>query len=167
MRDKPTLVIGSPPRTMFPRLQELDKFAYKSDREWMQRFEELLGQAKRHVRFCAGIYEHPRANGRYFLHEHPWLATSWQMDAMTRLEGHPDVKKVQTYMCQFGMVSRTGSVGLDLGPVLKPTGFLTNCPGIARELARKCSIHLVGGRAAGAAIYPPGLCRAICRGLAA
>ena len=27
-------------------------------------------------------------------------------------------------------------------------------------------VHLVGGRAAGAAIYPPGLCRAICRGLA-
>ena len=28
-------------------------------------------------------------------------------------------------------------------------------------------VHLAQGRTAGAAMYPPGLCRAICRGLAA
>ena len=49
---------------------------YKNDREWMQGFEELLGQAKRYVRFCAAIYEHQRAHGQYVLHEHPRLATS-------------------------------------------------------------------------------------------
>ena len=111
------------------------------------------------MRFCAAIYEHQRANGRYFLHEHLWLATSWQMDVMTQLEGYPDVRKVQTLMCQFGMVSRTGSVGSALGSVPKSTGLLTICPGIARELTTKCPryhfhVHLVGGRAAGAAIYP-------------
>ena len=31
-RDKPTLVIGSPPCTLFSRLQELSKFMYKDDR---------------------------------------------------------------------------------------------------------------------------------------
>ena len=82
------------------------------------------------------------------------------------------MRKVQTHMCQFGMVSRMGKVGSALGPALEPTECLTDCPGIVRELARKCPrdheyAHLVGGRAAGAAIYPPGLCRAICRGLAA
>ena len=56
--------------------------------------------------------------------------------------------------------------------MLKPTGFLMNSPCIARELARLCPrdhIHvpLVGGRAAGEAIYPEKLCMAICRGLAA
>ena len=69
-------VIGAPPCTMLSRLQELNKFMYSNDREWMQRFEKLLGRAERYVRFCAAIYEHQRANGRYFLHEHPWLATS-------------------------------------------------------------------------------------------
>ena len=72
-KDEPKLVIGSPPYTMFSRLQELNKFMYKNDREWMQRFEELLGQTKRYVKFCASIYEHQRAHGRYFLHGHPWL----------------------------------------------------------------------------------------------
>ena len=39
------------------RFQELNKLMYKNDMEWMQRFEKLLGQAKRYVRFCASIYE--------------------------------------------------------------------------------------------------------------
>ena len=172
IQDERIRVIVSPPCTVFSRLQQLNKFMYNKDREWMGRIEDLLGQAKKYVRFCAAIYEHQRAHGRYLLHEHPWLATSWQMDVMTRLQGYPDVRKVQTHMCQFGMVSRTANVGSALGPILKSTGFLTNCPGIARELARKCPryhehVHLVGGRAAGAALYPQGLCRAICRRLAA
>ena len=99
-------VIGSPPCTMFFRLQELNKFMYKNDREWMQRFGDLLGQAKRYKKLCGSIYGHQRAHGRYFLHEHPWLATSWHMDVMTRLEEYMDVRKVQIHMCQFGMVSR-------------------------------------------------------------
>ena len=75
-------------------------------------------------------------------------------------------------MCQFGMTSRVGGAGSELGPVLKPTGFMTNSPCIARELAQLCPrdhehVALVGGRAAAAAIYPEKLCIAICRGLAA
>jgi hypothetical protein len=83
-----------------------------------------------------------------------------------------DARRVHTYMCQFGMMSRIGGVGSELGPVLKPTGFMTNSVHIANELQKVCPryhahVPLVVGRAAGAAIYPPGLCRAICRGLAA
>ena len=48
------------------------------------------------------------------------------MDDMIKLEAREDVEKIQTDMCQFGMVSRTGGVGSALGPVLKPTGFLKN-----------------------------------------
>ena len=49
---------------------------------------------------------------------------------------------------------------------------MTNSSCISSQLARICprdhkNVHLVGGRAASAAIYPPGLCRAACRGLAA
>ena len=55
MKDEPMLVIGSPPCTMLSRLHELNKFMYKNTRELMQRFEGLLGQAKRYVKFCAPI----------------------------------------------------------------------------------------------------------------
>ena len=84
---------------------------------------------------------------------------------------HEDVPRVQTLMCQFGTTSRIGGIGSELGPVLKPTGFMTSSPCIAREFARLCprdhvEVPLVGGRAAGAAIYPEKRCVAICRGLA-
>jgi hypothetical protein len=172
IRDEPTLVIGSPPCTMFSRLQELNKYMYRNDKLWMEKFQLGMEQAKRYVRFCTQVYEHQRKHGRFFVHEHPWLATSWSMPEIEKLLKYDDVQRVQTHMCQFGMVSRIGGVGSELGPVLKPTGFLTNSSCIARELARLCPrdhvhVPLVGGRAAGAAIYPEKLCMAICRGLAA
>ena len=81
------------------------------------------------------------------------------MYEIEKLLKYDDVQRVQTHMCQFGMVSRIGGVGSEPGLVLKPTGFFTNSHCIARELARLCPrdhvhVPLVGGRAAGAAIYP-------------
>jgi hypothetical protein len=138
----------------------------------MEKIQERMRQARRFVKFCASIYEYQRSKGMSFIHEHPWLATSWELDCISKLEGYDDVKKVLTHMCQFGMTSRTEGQGSVLGPVLKPTGFLANSTHIARELHKTCPrdhkhVHRVGGRAAGAAIYPDGLCQAICRGLAA
>ena len=144
---------------------------YKDNAAWMARFEENVEQAKRYVRFCIDVYNHQRKHGRYFLHEHPWLATSWFMPEMTKLMEQENVQRVRTDMCQFGMMSRTGGVGSPLGHVLKPTGFLTNSKHIAKQLSKRCArdhehVALVGGRAAAAAIYPKRLCGAICKGLA-
>ena len=90
---------------------------------------------------------------------------------MKTLLSHRDVETVRGDMCQFGMVSRMAGQGSELGPVLKPTGFFTNCPAIATELSRRCSgehkhVQLMGGRAEGAAIYQKGLCESVCKGLA-
>jgi hypothetical protein len=60
-----------------------------------------------------------------------------------------------------------------MGLVKKPTGWMTNAPLVAKELAKKCykshdkHVRLEGGRAAKAAIYPEGLVVAILRGLMA
>ena len=130
------LVIGSPPCTLFSRLQELNKHMYKDSREWMAKFQERMQQAKRYVKFCVDIYNYQRSQGRFFLHEHPWLATSWSLDCIEKLMAQGDVRRVQTHMCQFGMMSRIGGVGSELGPVLKPTGFMTNSVHIANELQK-------------------------------
>ena len=172
MRDEPSLVIGSPPCTLCSRLQELNKYMYRDDRLWLLKVQERMSQAKRYVEFCAKIYNYQVENGRYFVHEHPWLAASWGLECIAKLERREDVVKVLTHMCQFGMTAPVGGKGSEVGPVLKPTGFMTNSLSIARELARVCprnhkQVHLMGGRAADAAIYPPGLCKAICRGIAA
>ena len=94
------------------------------------------------------------------------------MPEIEEIQSYDDVQRVRTDMRQFGMASRQGGVGSALGPVLKPTGFLTNSKYIAKELSQRCPryhehVPLVGGRAAAAAIYPHKLCCAICKGLAA
>ena len=107
--------------------------------------------------------------GNSFLHEHPWTARSWELDAMENHMKDPRVKKTKTHMCQFGMTSRRGGVSSEEGPVTKPTGFASNSFEILRELSRVCSdpnhdhVPLMGGRAAAAAIYPTKLCEAVCK----
>ena len=75
-------------------------------------------------------------------------------------------------MCQFGMTSHRDKKGGPIGPVLKPTGMLTNSWCLQLELAKRCPrdhehVHLIGGRAAAAQEYPRELCESIRRGLAA
>ena len=65
------------------------------------------------------------------MHEHPWLATSWNLDFVNKLLTNDDVQCVQTHMCQFGMTAPIGKAGSAQGPVLKPTGFMTNSVHIA------------------------------------
>jgi hypothetical protein len=122
LQDKPKLVIGSPPCTFFSRLQELSKHMYRNDAAWMAKFQEGIEQAKRYFRFCAKIYKHQREAGRYFLHEHPWLATSWFLPEIEETQSYDDVQRVRTDMCQFGMTSRQGGVG---GALLN-AGFQTH-----------------------------------------
>ena len=73
-----------------------------------------------------------------------------------------------SHMCEFGM---KGSDEWGEGYVYKPTKFMTNSWILAHHLDKfKCSgghrhVHLLSGRAAGAAIYPDKLCHAICEGI--
>ena len=105
--------------------------------------------------------------GRYFLHEHPQTASSWNLPCMKLLEQHPMVLKAKVHMCQFGMTA-TDEAGT--APVKKPTIMMTNSVELHRELDRQCTpgshrhVQLMSGRAKDAAIYPKGLCRAVCRG---
>ena len=54
-KDKPMLVIGSPPCTLFSQLQELNKHMYRDSLVWMEKFRERMAQAKRYVKFCTEI----------------------------------------------------------------------------------------------------------------
>lgn len=99
---------------------------YKDNKIWMLKFQDRMNQAKRHVEFCAEVYKHQRGAGKYFLREHPWLATSWKLNCIARLERCEDVTKVMCHMCQFGMKSRTARKGSALGLALRPKGFMSN-----------------------------------------
>ena len=162
-RVKPRLIIGSPMCRMFSSLQNITK--NKRRPGWDERFVE----AKAHVKFVMEIYEEQRKNGRLFLHEHPAGATSWDMEEVRKMQQKTGVFLVTADQCMYGLVT-WGKDGTTLVPAKKPTKFLTNSIEIGEELQRRCKgehVHqeLIDGRAQWAARYPPGLCRAICRGL--
>ena len=81
------------------------------------------------------------------------------MDCIEEVERMPGVERVRLDMCQYGMKSHIHSRGGPLGPVLKPTGMLTDSYCLKKELPSKCEgghvhVHLVGDRAAAAQEYP-------------
>ena len=126
-------------------------------------------EAKVHLDFCAKLYAMQHEAGRLFLHEHPEKATSWQEPCMINLKNMKDILHVVADQCQFGLtVTVKGTKRL----AKKRTGFLTNSPEVAKELARQCQgghdhQQLEGGNLTKQAqCYPPALCEAICRGAA-
>ena len=77
---------------------------------------------------------------------------------------------VEADQCMFGLKT-WGTSKSQLVLAKKPTRFMTTSQVLGRELSRRCDgSHehqpLLDGRAKDAARYPPGLCRAICRGIA-
>ena len=125
-----------------------------------------MAEARLHLRFAVELYKAQMDEGRLFVHEHPWGAKSWLEEEIMELIQKPEVILVKGDQCRFGLLSKEGEV------VKKPTGFLTNSPQTAKELARECDgrhrhRQLAGGsRCQQAQVYPPELCKAICRGAA-
>ena len=80
------------------------------------------------------------------------------------------VYTVEAHQCMFGQTSHVHGKAGDRGMVKKPNGFLTSAKCIAEQLDKQCDkshshVHLMGGRAAGAQVYPKELCEAILRGV--
>ena len=96
--------------------------ASHSDPDWL---ENLREQARVHLRFCAQLYHEQLSQGRYFLHEHPAAAASKE-GCVVEIAALPNVHRIVTRMCQFGMK----------GPavVFKPAGWMSNCPGILKQM---------------------------------
>ena len=107
--------------------------------------------------------------GRDFAHEHPATATSWSLPEVEAISSGRGVSCIVNDACMFGLKA-IGKDGRE-GPARKPTRWMTNAPELVRHLARKCNgthaehVHLLSGRAARAAIYPPALVEAIIQGL--
>ena len=170
---KPYVLIGSPECRAFSTWQALNA-AKSMDPDKLKREKT---KATLHLNFMISLYEEQTEAGKYFLHEHPRFATSWQLRNMEILMQVPGVELVQGDQCQYGAQVQTG---IRKGaPIMKPTGFLSNSPEILRALSLRCEgqggrCSRPGGgqheRCAGihakhAARYPQALCRAIIKGI--
>ena len=115
--------------------------------------------------------------GRYFLHEYPDGASSWQEECILNLLKIPGVGRMSSDQCQLGAEVMYGK--LKGHPIRKRTGFLSNGEEILKTLSERCTgkdgrcsrrkggVHAqcAGRIARDAARYPPKLCRAIVRGM--
>ena len=98
------------------------------------KFQRLRQEAISHIEFALEVYQLQIDEGRYFLHEHPSSATSWQLPQMKKFILRNSVELAHMHMCQVGMV-------IDSKPVLKPTTWMTNAP----KLAATRKTHFVFG----------------------
>ena len=149
-----------------------------------------MEDAKKHVKFCIELYMEQVRGGRYFLHEHPENATSWQMPEVIELAAQAGVGMTVCDMCAYGM-EITDKDGEAL--VRKSTKVLTNADEVAKRISRRCSnrkefgeslippltrlqpklrarhrhADILGGHARQCQVYPREFCKEVCAGVAA
>ena len=150
-RDKPYLLIGSPPCTAWSNLQSFNELRPGGK----QKVEAARNRARIHLLFCVRLYKIQLDAGRYFLHEHPRSAKSWQEKCVQSIINHPLVMRTEIDQCAYGLQSRDGQ---GEAPAKTPTSSLTNSAGLRDTPSKRCPgccrhVKLVEGRAAAPQIY--------------
>ena len=93
----PLWIIGSPMCTAWSTWQTLNAKRRLVDQAKLKR---LKVQARVHLDFVCRIYPEQLDGGRFFLHEHPAFATSWQEETIRNIAEHDDVQTVHADQCQ-------------------------------------------------------------------
>ena len=162
---KPMLLVGSPPCTPYSTLQRLNV-----SRRTPEETKRMMDKARVHMEFVCKLYRLQAEAGRYFLHEHPATATSWELDCIQSVLHMDGVDVVHGDQCQYGQVNRSNQ------PIKKGTGWMANSKEILKALKKRCKgkngscsaggqhAPCTGGDARRAAVYPFRLCRAILEG---
>ena len=121
---KPKLIIGSPMCTMFSNLQALSGWSDEKQRRWCD--------AKEHVNFMVKIYQKQVEEGRWFLHEHPASASSWDLEEVRVLSKTVGVTITEADQCMYGLTWVPNGKLNKAGK--KKTKFMTNSQEIAKML---------------------------------
>ena len=113
---EPMFLIGSPACTQYCSWQDLN--AQKHN--WPEgELERRMTAADVHLAFVAELYKLQMDNGRYFLHENPAGAKSWDRVPIATLARDERVHRVTGDQCQYDQESHKSD------PVKKPTGWMS------------------------------------------
>ena len=96
-RQRPKFLFGSPVCTPWCTWQTLN--AVKYGNEGLLRRERTRSLV--HLNFLAELYREQMDGGRYFVHEHPQLASSWDLPVIQRLMDDHRVQRVRADQCQY------------------------------------------------------------------
>ena len=161
---KPLFIIGSPPCTACCRWNEYINFRYMP----ADKLLAMQKEGREHLRFMIDLYKIQIENNRFFLHEHPSSASSWDDPRMVSLLEMDGVSQVISDQCEYGLLTPDAS-GKPT-PARKPTQWASNSPWMLKRLSTRCSGKhkhqaLEGGRAKKAELYPLKLILTMIRGI--
>ena len=95
--ERPLLLVGSPMCTAFSTWQRVNN----AFRDPVVVAGEMA-RARKHLEFCVELYREQIRGGRYFLHEHPAYASSWQTDIIEGIMSEDGVLRVTADQCLYG-----------------------------------------------------------------
>ena len=130
---EPDWIIGSPPCTAFCAWNVHMNFPKMSPEVVKQK----IAEGERHLKFCAKLYRHQHARGKFFLHEHPAGARSWHHPSILAVLRLPGVGVVKGDQCMFGLMTK-GDTAAERRLAKKPTKFMSNSPHMLKQLEVKC-----------------------------
>ena len=64
-----------------------------------EKYERVFAEGRNHLKFCVMLHRIQMENKLYFLHEHPWSASSWREKYVEELLHTPGVEVVKSNMC--------------------------------------------------------------------
>ena len=127
-KDKPELLVASPPCTHFSNLQNLNKKEWKREER-----DKAIAMVDYAVEMC--VLQH-RA-GRKFVFEHPSTSRAWSLPSLHKLAMLEGMYAVDFDQCMFGqaVVGSGGKRGL----AKKRTMIYTNSSVIDKLMDKQCS----------------------------
>ena len=121
--ERPELVIGSPPS--------------RRHSPWIKDEREARVQVIRHLNFCCAVNRWQTERGVHFLHEHPWGASSWDLDCLKAVGELPGVVVLRCDQRLCGLVElwplKEGGWGERQST--QRTCWMPSMNGLARELS--------------------------------
>ena len=94
-KEKPLVLIGSPPCTAFSKLQALIPDSERKERQ--------LAEGIQHMKCMCRLYRKQVEGCGLFLHENPAGATSWALPCVERMAREAGVHVVKADQCMFGL----------------------------------------------------------------
>ena len=91
----PLIVLAAPPCTVFSAMQNINQ-KHHGTPEWEKKYEDVLTL----LQFSVDVCWDQISRGKFFLHEHPATASSWDLPMIRELAEHPGVTIVTGDMCR-------------------------------------------------------------------
>ena len=83
-----------------------DRITAAESKPWIKDEREARLQGTKHLNFCCAVYRWQTERGVHFLHEHPWGASSWDLDCLKAVRELPGAVVVRCDQRLYGLVER-------------------------------------------------------------